>query len=185
MAGKSARKLKNEHRAFIVQRVACYDSPKEVAEAVKEEYGIEISPQAVESYDPNKRAGRTMAKSWRELFDTTRKAFLENVSTHVPEANKAVRIRMLANSARALKARGNHLGAAEMLERIAKELGNVHTNRRELTGADGKAIAMDVEYKDLSIEQIDAQLLRLTQAAAADLDQVTGNADKPPAATKH
>lgn len=183
MAAKSARKLQNEHRAFIVQRVACYDSPREVADAVKEEYGIEITPQAVEVYDPTKRAGRGVAKTWRELFETTRAAFLKNVTDHVPEANKAVRIRMLANSARALKARGNHLGAAEMLERIAKELGNVHSNRRELTGADGKPIAMDVEYKDLSIEQIDAQLLRLTQTAAAD--QGTDNADKPPAATKH
>lgn len=175
MAGNSARKLKNEHRAFIVQRVACYDSPKEVADALKEEYGIEISPQAVEVYDPTKRAGKGLAKTWRDLFELTRKAFLEDVTAHVPEANKAVRIRALANSARAMKSRGNHLGAAQLLEQISKEMGNVYTNRRELTGKDGEAVKMDVKHTDLTDEQLDNRIKQLYADAGMLMEQ--GNAD--------
>jgi hypothetical protein len=159
-----------------LQRLACYDSPQEVAQAFKEEYLFEITPQRIECYDPNKRAGRTLAKTWRELFESTRKAFLENVHAHVPEANKAVRVRMLANSARALKARGNHIAYADMLERIAKELGNVHTNRRELTGADGKAV--EIKYPDLSEAQIDNKLIMLLKGMGIVIGEGTAD-DKP------
>ncbi len=176
MAGKSARKLNNEQKIFVLQRLACYDSPKEVADALREEYKVELTYQSVECYDPTKRAGRTLAKTWRELFESTRKAFLEDVHSHVPEANKAVRVRMLANSAKALKQRGNHIGAADMLERIAKELGNVHTNRRELTGADGKA--MEMKLPDLSEVQIDNKLVMLLKGMGVVVEEAPAD-DKP------
>src|SRR5688500_18275456 len=115
MAGGSKNKLTDAHRAFVVQRVACFDSPKEVADALKAEHGVDISPQAVEAYDPSKKAGQTMAKRWHELHQLTRKAFLDDVSLHIPEANKSVRIRELAKAVRALKARGNYIVMADML----------------------------------------------------------------------
>ena len=67
-------------------------------------YGIELSRQRVELYDPNKRNGR---KKWRTLFDATRKAFLEHVSDTVPEANKSVRVKNLARASRTMSGRGN------------------------------------------------------------------------------
>jgi hypothetical protein len=160
MAGGSKNKLTDAHRAFVVQRIACFDSPKEVADALKAEHGVDITPQAVENYDPGKKAGQTMAKRWRELHASTRKAFLDDVSLHIPEANKSVRIRELSKAARALKARGNYIGMADMLERVAKELGDVHTNRRELTGKGGGPIA----FNELSNDQLDARLAKLMQA---------------------
>ncbi len=181
MANKTARKLDNGQKIFILQRLACYDSPQEVAQAFKEEYQFEITPQRIECYDPNKRAGRTLAKTWRELFESTRKAFLENVHNHVPEANKAVRVRMLANSAKELKRRGNHLGAAELIEQISKEMGNVYTNRRELTGADGKA--MEIKNPGLlSDAQVDMKLIRLLQGMGIVMTEAV--ADERPAENK-
>lgn len=159
-------KLKDEHRAFIIQRLACWDSPREAAEALKDEFGIEISPQGCETYDPTKRAGRNLAAKWRELFDKTRQDFQNNLENYVPEANKTVRIRQLANSARALKSRGNHVGMADMLERIAKELGNVHTNKRELTGKEGGPI----QFSDMTDEQLDARLTKLFTTIGAEED---------------
>lgn len=155
--GKS--KLTEEQKAFVVQRLACWDTPAEASEALREEHGVELSPQGCEAYDPTKRAGRRVARKWRELFNATREAFKKNLGDHVPEANKAVRVRHLAHAARAFKQRNNYLGMADMFERIAKELGNVHTNRREISGRDGKPV--EVEYRDMTDEQLDARLLQL------------------------
>lgn len=156
MARAPGGKLKDQHKAFVIQRLACFDSPKEAAEALKEEFGVQITPQGAEAYDPHKRAGSRLAQQWRDLFERTRKGFLDHVENFVPEANKAVRLRHLSHAFRALKARGNHVAAADMLERIAKELGNVHSNRREITGRDGKPI----EIADRSPEQVERELAR-------------------------
>ncbi len=55
--GNGSGKLKDEHKAFLVQRLAVFDTPKQTAEALKTEYRVEISPQGAEAYDPEKRAG--------------------------------------------------------------------------------------------------------------------------------
>lgn len=157
MPRRSAKKLTEEQKAFVVQRLACWDTPAEAAAALKEEHGVELTPQGCEGYDPNKRAGRNVAKKWRLLFEQTRERFLKNLETEIPEANKAVRVRHLATAARAFKSRSNYVGMADMLERIAKEVGNVHTNRREFTGKDGKPIEHR-DVTDYSDEQLDAAL---------------------------
>lgn len=155
--GKS---LQDVHRAFIVRELACFARPKQAADALKEQFGIEASPQAMERYDPGKIAGKALAKKWRDLFEATRKAFLEHVEHSVPAANKAVRVAKLSRAADSLEMRGNLVGMKEMLEAVAKEMGNVHTNRREISGRDGKPI----QFENLTDEQLDAQLERLLTA---------------------
>ena len=46
--------LKEPVKIFIVQSLACRDTPQEVADAVKQEFGIEIGRQQVAAYDPTK-----------------------------------------------------------------------------------------------------------------------------------
>lgn len=168
--GKSrAPKLDDEQRAFLVQRVACYDGPKDAAAALKEEFGVEITPQAVEAYDPNKRAGRNLSKRWRELFEKTREEFLSHVEKHVPVANKAVRVKELYHGYLALKSRGNVIAAADMLERISKELGGAYTNRRELTGKDGGPI----ETVARTPEEVDEALRQKMSKLGITLDGLT------------
>ncbi|MEQ9131085.1 MAG: DUF2280 domain-containing protein [Salinisphaeraceae bacterium] len=168
MAARKRGKLKDEHRHFVVQRLACFDTPKEVAEALRDEHGVEISPQSVEAYDPNKRAGRDLAQKWRDLFEKTRADFQDNLEKYVPEASKVVRVRHLAHAARAFKGRGNYVGMADMMERIAKEVGNVHTNRRELTGKDGGPIK--TAHSDLTDDQLDERLAKIMGALAGPSD---------------
>lgn len=163
MATKSSRKLTEQQKAFVVQSLACFDTPKEVSEALREEMGVQITPQSAEAYDYTKKAGRGVAQKWRDLFDQTRKRFLDDIEGHVPEANRAVRVRQLAHAARAFKGRNNYIGMADMLERIAKELGNVHTNKREVTGKGGGPI----EYSDMTDEQLNARLGALFNAVTA------------------
>ena len=161
------KRLTDVEKAFVVQELACFGSPKEVSEALMEEYGVQLAPQNIEAYDPGKRAGQHLSKKWRELFEHTRNAFLDHVEKAVPHAHKAVRVRKLARAADAFENRGNYVAMADMLERIAKEMGNVHTNRREFTGKDQGPIKVE-SVANMTDEQIDSELERLWGIASGD-----------------
>lgn len=121
--------LSNEVKAFIVQALACFDTPSQVAEAVNKEFGIEISRQTAESHDPTKRQGRNLAKRWRTLFDDTRKRFREETS-EIPIANRAFRLRALGRMAEKAESMKNMALTAQLLEQAAKEVGDVYVNRQ-------------------------------------------------------
>ena len=44
-------KLEDVHRAFLVREMACFSGPAEAAEALKEVFDVEITPQAAQHYD--------------------------------------------------------------------------------------------------------------------------------------
>ena len=48
--------LKEQVKIFIVQALACMDTPQQVANAVKQEFNIEIDRKQVQLYDPTKAA---------------------------------------------------------------------------------------------------------------------------------
>jgi len=50
--------LRSEVKAFIVHALACFDTPSQVVEAVKKEFGVDVSRQTCEGHDPTKYAGR-------------------------------------------------------------------------------------------------------------------------------
>ncbi len=164
MVQSRANKLKDYHRAFLVREFACFSTPMEAADALRQEYGLEIAPQSAQHYDATSFAGSRAAKKWIELFGVARTAFLEDVETRVPEAYKAVRIHELAKASRTFKKKGNYMAMADMFERIAKESGNVHTNRREFTGKERGPIQYE-NVSDMTDEQIDAELTRLWDKA--------------------
>lgn len=133
MAGKPNDKLSDEARTFVVQALACHDAPSVVTAALKKEFGVSITPQGVEAYDPTKRAGRKLAMKWRVLFEATRKAFLED-QTAVAVSHRVVRLRALQRMADKAETMGNIALAAQLLEQAAKETGNAYTNTRVLHG---------------------------------------------------
>lgn len=122
---------------YIVQSLAAFDTPSQVAEAVKDEFGVSITRQGVHAYDPTKANGKDLDQRWKTLFEESRKSFLANV-TDVPIANKATRLRALHRMATAAERKGNYPLAAQLHKQAAEEMGNAYTNRRELTGKDGK-----------------------------------------------
>ncbi|TCB76774.1 DUF2280 domain-containing protein [Acinetobacter sp. ANC 4177] len=61
--------LKEPVKMFIVQSLACFDTPQQVADAVMQRYGIEIDRRQCENYDPTKFAGRnTFVRKARSNF---------------------------------------------------------------------------------------------------------------------
>lgn len=137
------RTMKDEVKTFIVQSLACFDSPSVVAAAVRKEFGETITRQSVEAYDPNKRAGAKMADKWRQLFKASREAFLEDQS-EIGIAHRSVRLRKLAQQVELNESRGNSAMVAQLLKQAAEEVGGSYTNRRELTGRDGKDLPVPV-----------------------------------------
>lgn len=135
----AARKpsLPYEVKVFIINALAAFDTPSQVVAQVKEEFGLDLSRQVVQAHDPTKFAGRQLAAKWRTMFETARKSFLEDVSA-IPIANRAARVRALNRMAQRAEKQGNLKLAADLHKQAAEEMGNAYTNRRELTGKDGK-----------------------------------------------
>jgi hypothetical protein len=126
-------------KRFLVQRLACFDTPTVAAKAFQEEYGAELKRNRVSYYDPTTKMGAALAEDFKTLFFETRKQFLEDLES-IPIANKAVRLRRLDRMAAAAEERGNLMLAADLGERAAKEVGGAYTNKHQLehTGKDGK-----------------------------------------------
>lgn len=121
--------LKSEVKSFIVQALACFDTPSQVAEAVKNEFGIVLSRQQVETHDPTKSSGKGLAVKWQTLFHDTRKRFREETA-EIPIANRAYRLRALGRMAEKAESMKNLTLTAQLLEQAAKEVGDVYVNRR-------------------------------------------------------
>lgn len=152
--------LKGEVKAFIVQSLACFDTPSQVVEAVKKEFGITIPRQQVESHDPTKANGKGLAKKWVEMFNETRERFQNEISD-IPIANKAYRLRVLDRMATRAEGMKNLALTAEIIEQAAKECGDAYTNKHKLehSGPNGGAIQTITmskeEYKSAQQEMME------------------------------
>jgi hypothetical protein len=149
-----------EHiKLHIVQALACFDTPSKVAKDVNAEFGVTVSPQQCERYDPNKRAGSALSAKYRTIFAETRKTFLEDTSL-IGVSHRAVRLRTLQRLIDTCERSGNVSMVAQLLEQVAKETGDAYTNRHRLehTGKDGgpiKSQKAPVDLSDLTDEELD------------------------------
>lgn len=121
-------RISDEVKAAIVRLNARWETPRQVVAAIKEEFGLDLSPQQVQAYDPTKFQGRELSKKWRETFERERKRFREDVSD-IPIALKSFRLESLMSMHREAVKAGNRNQAAQLLEQAAKEVGDVFTNR--------------------------------------------------------
>lgn len=127
-------------KLFVVQALACYDTPTQVAQAVKAEFGITVTRQQIGRYDASKAGNRDVSAKLRAVFEGTRAKFLEDLSS-IPLVHQSYRLRSLQRSLEQAEARGNTAMVMHLLEQAAKEVGGMYSNRRELTGAGGGPIA--------------------------------------------
>jgi hypothetical protein len=135
----------------IVQALACFDTPSQVAKEIKAEFGLDVSPQQCEAYDPNKRVGQKLSEKFRLIFAETRKTFLEDTST-IGVSHRAVRLRTLQRLIDRAESQGNIGMVSQLLEQVAKETGDAYTNRHKLehTGKDGGPIKTQPVPVDLT-----------------------------------
>lgn len=131
--------LKEPVKIFIVQSLACFDTPQQVADAVKQEFGVEILRQQVAAYDPTKPSGKNLSKKLTTLFNKTRADFQKNVYD-IPLANKAYRLKELQKIYEDWK--NNRL----MKQGVIKQV------REEMHGYD--LMLLNLELKQLEIEKL-------------------------------
>jgi hypothetical protein len=128
--------LKEPVKIFIVQALACRDTPQEVADLVKQEFGIEVDRMQCAAYDPTKAAGKNLSAKFKKLFEDTRKKFDKGL-VDIPIANKHYRIKQYDKLLQKTK---NTVMALRIMEQAAKDSGGLYTNKTELTGAGGGPI---------------------------------------------
>lgn len=143
-------KLTEPQKVFIVRALACFDTPTQIANAFREEFGVTIERQQVAHYHPERATFRGMSKPLLMLFERTRKKFLEDVSD-VPISQQAFRLRSLQRLHDLAVTRNNAPLAAQLLEQAAKEVGGAFTNTRQLQGPGGGAIPLQHSGK---VEQL-------------------------------
>ena len=150
--------LREPVKIFIVQSLACFETPQQVADAVMQRYGIEIDRRQCENYDPTKFAGRNLSKKLKDLFERSRKEFRENIED-IAIANKAFRLnelqKMYDDSGRNKRAKQNLLKQAfqETDGRVTKQ---------EITGANGGAIKTENEQKQSQPKHTPEELAKMT-----------------------
>lgn len=145
--------LKGEVKAFIVQSLACFDTPSQVVEAVKKEFGLTITRQQVESHDPTKANGKGLAQKWVDMFNATRDRFQNEISD-IPIANKAYRLRALDRMATKTEGMKNFALASQLIEQAAKEVGDAYTNRQKVehTSPDGSMTPKPTTIRLVGVE---------------------------------
>jgi hypothetical protein len=131
--------LSDEVKQFIVQALACFDTPQTVSEAVAQEFGLTVPRMQVAKYDPTKVAGKNLSKKWRELFESTREEWRKG-ATEVPIANRVFRLRVLERLAAKAERSKNAGLALQILEQAAKEVGDMYVNRQQKPGDDGATL---------------------------------------------
>lgn len=123
--------LSTEVKAFIVQSLACYDTPAKVIELVKENFKVTVTRQQVSAYDPANAMAKSLSQKWVDLFNTTRTRFQTEI-TDIPIANKAYRLRTLDRMMTKAENMRNMALAASLMEQAAKEVGDAYTNRQKV-----------------------------------------------------
>ncbi|RFS80626.1 DUF2280 domain-containing protein [Leclercia adecarboxylata] len=141
--------LSTEVKAFIVQSLACYETPAKVIELVKENFKVVVTRQQVSAYDPANAMAKSLSQKWVDLFKTTRSRFQTEI-TDIPIANKAYRLRVLDRMATRAEGMKNLALTAEIIEQAAKECGDAYTNKHkfEHSGPNGGAIQTITMSKD-------------------------------------
>ncbi|WP_033576149.1 DUF2280 domain-containing protein [Dickeya chrysanthemi] len=150
--------LPTEVKAFIVQSLACYESPAKIIELVKEEFRLTISRQQVSAYDPSNAMAKSLSKKWVDLFNATRERFQTEISD-IPIANKAYRLRVLNRMATRAESMKNIALTASLMEQAAKEVGDAYSNKQkvEVTGKDGGPVNQ-VNYSPEDYAKAQAEL---------------------------
>lgn len=123
--------LTTEQKRFIVQALARFNTPTEVAELVEERFDIETDRTQVAYYDPETKATGTPADRWKQLYHQARKEYVENVAA-VPIAHEAVRFRTLQKVVSEALEEGDHDTVLQAVKQAAKEAGGKFTNKKLL-----------------------------------------------------
>ena len=146
---KRTWKLSKNQKAYIVVRIACYDSLGAIKKSLKEDFGIEITTQSLERYNPTCAAGRACSEQWATLFYETRRKLVEG-RADIGVAHKMVRIRWLDQMVHRKMTDGKTREARALLKQAAEELNQMAEQRHDGSGA---------AYSEFSMAELKARIV--------------------------
>jgi hypothetical protein len=123
-------KLTEQQRIYVVRRLAAYDKPRAIARDLAREFGVSVSHQLVESYHPGRVAGRRLAPRWKKLFAQARAAYMKSAA-ETGAMHKAVRVSWREGIAHDAWDAGQFKAASDVLDAIAKDIGDAFDNRKK------------------------------------------------------
>lgn len=122
--------LSERQQFFVVASLACFRRPSQVAEALKDRFGVDASLQQIEYYDPTKAHSKQgLAAKWRTLFWETRKRYTEGAA-EVAAAHQRYRLERIQRLLDDPTLRKNPKLVLDALEQAAKERGGMFVNHR-------------------------------------------------------
>ncbi|WP_180182816.1 DUF2280 domain-containing protein [Acinetobacter sp. YH01020] len=132
--------LKEPVKIFIIQSLACRDTPQEVADLVKQEFDLILDRSQVALYNPTKRRGKNLSKKYVQLFEKTREDFDAGL-IDIPIANKFYRLKEIQKM---YDDSGKNKVAKQKLLKLAHQETDGRTIRQEHTGKDGADLEIKV-----------------------------------------
>lgn len=145
MAKSTPNKLSTAVKVRIVTMLASFERPSVVRDTIKKEFGVDVGMTAIVYYDPE-TSGTQVAKKWCRLFEETRARYIKDAA-RVPIMQQAYRARKLQRVLDLEEERTNTVGMRETLEQAAKEQGGAFTNKRELSGANGAPVPLEMTVR--------------------------------------
>lgn len=121
-------RLPDDVKRFITKRFACFEKNAEIRQAVKDEFGIEVTAAQVTRFNPE-LASFAGGEELVELFHTTRAAFL-NALDDIAIVHKAYRLQKLDQMEREARRAGNFEMSMKLLKQAAEELGGMYEKNR-------------------------------------------------------
>jgi hypothetical protein len=121
-------KLTDAQKAYVVRRLAAYESPTAIARDLERDFGVTIGHQAVGRYNP--ALGSRLAQRWKDLFAQARAAH-RAATAKAGVTGKAAAIRARERMALAAWGAGRFKHASDILDAIAKEVGNPFNDKDE------------------------------------------------------
>lgn len=138
-------RLSNNQKCVIVTALARFRSPSEVVDLVKQEFGIDVSRQQVDYYNPRTASSSDhLADRWRQLFREQRSRYLGSVQ-QVAIAHERYRLEQLQKILHERMKAGDHVTALKVLKQAAKERGRQYTNVRDIQ-SDGDKVDTPTIY---------------------------------------
>ncbi|BDI33424.1 hypothetical protein CCAX7_54750 [Capsulimonas corticalis] len=162
---------------YIIDRLAQYAGPTEIRSEIMDLFGRDVPKATINRYNPNTVQGeKEMAEALKALFFERRARYLDRLDD-IPIANPAVRLQKIQSVVDRCEINGNDVLLLQAAKQAAEERGGAYTNRRELTGKDGGAIALKneppVELSKLSEERFKLLESIYAEAGSGDLDTGT------------
>ena len=117
-------KLTDEHREYIVRRLATYVRPSQVRREMRERFGIALTRPAIDHYDPT--LSPACGKQWADLFYTVRRAEIRGEPDPAAKSRKMERLVL----------RTVEILASQILNGVQAETQSFANDGSEITDAD-------------------------------------------------